>query len=733
MKKFVAPVFICICILALLMAGAASDRRAVSIPPLGPSSGAVAPVPDFGSVPLYFIPNRGQAGTPAAYYARASRYTLWLTKTGLVFDSSRPLGKPGSDARADGGSGRASRTTWDRDVSELIFPGANQRPLIEAIDVSEHHVNLFLGSDPSGWRTGLATSRAVLYKDLFKNTDLKVYGVEKEIEYDWIVKPGGEVADIRFEYRGVLGTSLEPDGSLRVRTRFGDLIHRKPEAYQTIAGRRQDVDVRFGSLGDNRYQFIAGDYDPSQALVIDPVVLVSSTYLGGAKRDVGHGLALDGAGNIYITGDTQSSNFPTKNALDPTLSGSGRDMIIAKMSASGKSLVYSTYLGGSDWDSGDSIVVDATGAAYIAGWTMSSNFPVQKAFDPTFNGNYDGVFLKLNPAGDALVFSSYLGAKNTKSSDSCNTILLDGQGNIYLTGTTDGPDFPVKAGYDMTWNGKTDTFIAKFAASGRSLIYSTYLGGAADDYVAGMAVDSQGAVAVPGWTASPNFPKKYSYQKTIKGERDVFVTKLNPGGTTLAYSTVFGGSDSDRPSDVKLDGSGNAFIVGSTESKDFPVLKAFDPSWNGGDGDGFLTKIGPTGKEFVFSTYLGGNGEDEAESVALDGQGNICVLSTVASSNMPVKNAYDNNLSGDEDAHLAKFAPSGKSLVFATYFGGSKEDSGSQLALDGAGNIYVLGATNSLDLSIKNAFDKTFNGEWDIYVAKLSEGSAAAARGRSSH
>ena len=704
-----------LCTLALISTGAAPGQEKPALGPAGPIANALVPNPDFGRVPLYVIPNGGQVDGRASYYARASRYTLWLTAEGLVFDASRD---------------RATDGRPDRDVSMLAFPGANPSAAIEARDASEHKVNVFLGTDPARWATGLATSRAVLYKDLFRSVDLKVYGVESEIEYDWIVRPGADIADVRFEYRGALGTTIEPDGSLRVRTRFGDLVHRAPAAYQIVDGKRIDVAACFLGSGGDRYGFSVGDYDKSFPLTIDPVVLVSSTYLGGKAGDSLDGIALDSSGNIYLTGDTKSSNYPVPNAMDDSLSGSGYDMVVTKMAASGKSLIYSTYLGGSDWDSGSSIAVDANGAAYIAGWTKSRDFPVFKAFDPSFNGNYDGVFLKLNPEGDALAFSSYLGASNPSASEGCNAVRIDGQGNIFITGNTEGPGFPVKAGYDMTYNGGGDVYVAKFAASGRSLVYSTFLGGTGQDYPSGMAVDAQGAVYVTGFTTSRDFPKKNSYKKTINGSNDAFVARLDPGGTALVYSTVFGGSDRDRPSDVQIDAKGYAYVTGVTESADFPVQNAFDTSYAGGEGDVFLTKIAPSGKPFVFSTYLGGSGEDEGESLSVDGQGRIYVAVSTASPNMPVKIAFDTTLGGEADAYIAKFAASGKSLDFATYFGGSGNDEAGQILLDGAGRVLFIGGTESRDLPVKSAFDKSYNGGWDGIVVRMAEAAGATAADR---
>ncbi len=719
MKK--ASLILCLCgILVLESAGPASSRPA-SQAALS-FRGTEVPVPDFGAIPLSFIPNGGQTAPEALFYARASRYTLWVTRTGLVFDSFRDRGpsrrrgvKPVTGIPGAG----------DRSVSELVFPGADPRSRVEALAGDGHRVRFLLGNDASRWTSGLETSQGVLYRELFAGIDLKVYGLEKEIEYDWIVNPGGRVRDIRFEYRGVGETRIEPDGSLRVRTAHGDLIHRRPIAYQTIDGRKRTVEVRFSPLGGNRYGFRAGAYDRRYALVIDPVVLVSATYLGGRGDDGLSGLALDQLGNIYITGDTRSPNFPVKNPIDGTLSGSGYDMIIVKMDPTAKRLIYSTYLGGSDWDSGSAIAVDATGAAYVGGWTKSLDFPVKNAFDPTFNGYYDGVFLKLNPAGDALVFSSYFGSRVPTADDGVGEISVDGKGYIYLAGSTDKTNLPVKAGYDMTYNGGVDGFIAKLSPSGRSLVYSTYYGGSGDDYPFWMSVDASGAAYTTGWTRSGDFPKKNAFQKVLKGGEDAFVLKLNPSGTSLGFSTLLGGSKGDTGFVVRSDAAGNVYVGGRTESPDFPVLKAFDATWNGGEQDGFLAKLAPTGKSLVFSTFLGGRGDDEIDDVILDGKGYIYLTCETDSRNMPVKNAYASVMKGSADGYLAKFYPNGKSLVFATFIGGSDYDDLGAIALSAAGTVVGLGYTRSVDYPVKNAFDKTYGAEGDGVVVRLSYSTGA--------
>jgi hypothetical protein len=319
----------------------------------------VAQSPRFGNIPLYFIPNKGQVQKNAKFYAKTPRYTLWMTNEGLMFDTIRKTSLNG-------------REELKRDVSRVIFPGANKNPQIVPVKITGYRVNYLLGNDPTQWKAGIPTSQAVLYKNLYKNIDLKIYGIQKKIEYDWIVRPGGNPADIRIEYDNVTGTRLDEKGNLLVKTGFGELMHKKPVAYQgtdvgagprACPGPRTNVNVTFKKISGNTYGFKVGEYDKNSVLIIDPVVMAYSTYLGGSSDEHAFALAVDSAGCAYVTGDTYSSNFPTKSAYQDTPVGGTYNVFVTKFSASGKSLVYSTYLGGGSNEAGEGIQVDASGRA----------------------------------------------------------------------------------------------------------------------------------------------------------------------------------------------------------------------------------------------------------------------------------------------------------------------------------------------------------------------------------
>jgi hypothetical protein len=660
------------------------------------SSDVLKMEPDFGNIPLYFIPNQGQVHKEALFYAKVSRYTLWLTKEELVFESTNEK--------------------FERDVSRLQFLNANKKNEVAACEPSEHRVSYFVGNDPSQWQADIPTSRAVLYKDLYENIDLKIYGVEKEIEYDWVVRPGGRAEDVCFAYKDVKGTEIDREGNLVIESKFGELKHRKPLSYQIIDGKKAEVGVRFKAMGKNEYGFVVKEYDPNYDLIIDPLVLVYSTYLGGCSKDYGINVAVDNSGAAYMVGYTYSYDFPTKNPFQKANHG-GYDVIVTKLSSSGKSLIYSTYLGGSQNDYGIGITVDNSGAAYVTGYTYSSNFPKKNAYQETKGGNYDAFVTKISPSGTSLIYSTYLGGSGP---DYGMDIAVDSSGAAYIIGHTHSSNFPKKNAYQGTKGGDYDAFVTKISPSGTSLEYSTYLGGFSEERGFSIAVDNSGAAYVTGYTESTNFPIKDAYQKAEAGSSDVFVTKLSPKGKSLIYSTYLGGLREEQGFRIAVDNSGAAYITGYTESTNFPIKNAYQSTLLG-LGDVFVTKVSSSGNSLVYSTYLGGSDDEWANGIAVDSSGAVYIISTTYSTDFPVKNAYQKNNRGKNDVAITELSSSGTSLLYSTYLGGSDFEFGYGLAADSSRAVYVTGDTYSTDFPTKNAFQKTFGrGYTDAFVTKFS-------------
>ncbi len=708
------------------------SQSKVKMPGEQSSSGTVVKRnPDFGNIPLYFIPNQGQVNEKARFYAKTSRYTLWMTKEGLVFDSIKSTGaiEVNEDTSNNHSKFKIQNSKlMNRDVSRLNFLDSNRNPEMAPIELTQQKVNYLKGNDPSQWKTNIQTSKAVIYKNLYKNIDLKVYGIEKQIEYDWIVRPGGDPQKIRFQYKNVKSTRIDERGNLLIETQLGELIHKRPVSYQEISmePKREnrvhvhvDVNVEFKKIDANTYGFDVGYYDKSCDLIIDPVVMAYSTFLGGSGDDYGYALAVDSSGSAYVTGETSSTDFPIDDAYQNSFGGGNDDAFVTKFSASGSSLVYSTYLGGSNNESGEGIQVDSAGKAYVTGYTHSTDFPIQNAYQSTHGGGDKDAFVTvLSSAGSSLTFSTYLGGSST---DIGYALALDSSGKIYVTGQTASTDFPTINAYTSSYRGGAyDAFVTKFSTSGSSLVYSTYLGGSGNDGGYGIASSGSNAYVV-GRTTSSNFPTQNAFQTTHGGgDYDAFVAKFSTSGTSLIYSTYLGGNQNDSGWGIAVDNSGSTYATGDTYSTDFPTQNAYQSSHAGGGKDAFVTKFSTTGTSLVYSTYLGGIEVDGAAHVAINSSGNAYVTGQTQSSDFPVKRAYQSSYNGNYDAFVSIFSTTGNSLSFSTFLGGGDQDTARAIAIDSSGNVYVAGFTESPDFPTENPYQDTLNGDMDAFVGKFS-------------
>jgi hypothetical protein len=654
------------------------SKSSTTIPAKGYLSPSMALSSDLGNIPLYFIPNKGQVDKSALYYVKTSRHELWITKEGIVFDCSR-----------------------------LVFPGANSNLEIIPLEKTDYKVNYFLGNDPSRWKKDIPGSKSILFEEIYKKIDLKVYGVEKQVEYDWIIRPEGNPDNIRFEYKDIVGTEINKDGDLVIQTEFGKLVHKKPFGYQQINGKRTEVKVSFKETEEHAYSFDIGPYDRNLELIIDPAVLAYSTYLGGSLNDYAAGIAVDDEGNAYVTGKTRSPNFPTKNPYERDQSI--EDAYVTKIAPSGRSLVYSTYLGGSDYDYALAIAIDKAGNAYVTGGTLSTNFPTKNPYQKD-QPERDVFVTKLSPQGNALIFSTYLGGSGM---DESNGIAVDKNRNVLVTGRTDSVDFPT-LNYVQRDQPGGDAFVTKIARGGNSLVYSTYLGGNYLDRAGSVAVDSEGNAYVVGYTESTNFPLKSPFQKDKPGP-DAFVTKLPPLGKTLVFSTYLGGNAFDTANGVAVDNLGYIYVTGATDSTNFPTKNPFQKDQPGRDA--FVTKLTPGGNDLVYSTYLGGSDYDFAWAIAVDALRSACIVGETKSQNFPLKNRIQSK-QPDFDAFVTKFSPAGNILIYSTYLGGDGPDYAYDVRMDRIGNVYVAGWTFSTNFPTVNPFQKD-QPDGDAFVTKI--------------
>ncbi len=682
----------------------------------------------YGRLPLSFVPNGGQTAAQVQYLSQGNGYTLFLTPTGSVLSLQQPVTPTASALKqpvgALGISAASTSTTGVALAMNLV--GSNPFASVVGQDPLPGTSNYFIGNDPSQWHTNVTNYSKVDYQNVYPGINLVYYGNQPQLEYDFVVAPGANPDDIRFNLQGVESITLDAKGNLVLHTALGDVQEHSPTLYQEVGGKQWTVSGQFVLLGTNEVGFQVGAYDKSLPLVIDPV-LTYSTYLGGSAADYGFGVAVDGSGNAYVTGYTLSTNFPTTTGVfQSSLSGS-EDAFVTKLNASGTGLLYSTYLGGNTTTYGQAIAVDGSGNAYIAGATNSSTFPTTSgAFQTSHasdSNNEDAFITKLNASGNALLYSTFLGGN---SLDDAYAIAIDGSGDAYVTGKTDSSNFPTttsafqKSGASM--------FVTKLNATGAALVYSTYLGGGFDDIGYGIAVDGLGNAYITGQTNSSSFPTTTGAFHTTYygGTDDAFVTKLNASGTALIYSTYLGGSNTDVGFGIALDGSGNAYVTGYTLSTNFPTTTGAFQTTSGGYYDTFVTKLNANGTALVYSNYLGGSATDIGQGIAVDGFGAAYITGYTYSTNFPTTSgAFQTSHasdSGHADAFVTKLNASGTALVYCTYMGGNSDDVGQSIVVDSSGNPYIAGYTSSTNFpTTAGAFKTSFGGgSYDTFVTKFS-------------
>src|SRR6267154_3700134 len=706
----------------------------------------------YGRLPLQFEANRGQTDKHVHFLSRGPGYSLYLTagETVLV------LAKPNPDARHD------ARAPIKSVALRMSLVGAARKPVVSGLDEQSGKANYFIGKDPAKWHTNVPTYAKVHYQNVYPGIDLLYYGNQRQLEYDFVVAPGADPKKIVLAFKGADKVQIDARGGLVLRAAGGDIRQHKPVVYQEIDGVRQEIEGGYVRKGAGRVGFKVAAYDTSRPLIIDPV-LAYSTYLGGTNAESPGevfvfaqavpgrfiGVAVDAAGNAYITGATKSLDFPTTSgAFQTTLSRDphfkfgpgGQDVFVTKLNSTGSGLVYSTYLGGMFSDHGSGIAVDADGNAYVTGTTASFDFPTTPlAFQRTGDANsaYNAFVTKLNPSGSALVYSTYLGGGFNQGFG----IAVDTGGNAYVTGEAHNV-FPTTPGAFKTSNIDfgTDAFVTKLNPIGSGLVYSTFLGGRSGNETGyGIAVDAGGNIYVTGVTSSINFPvTPGAFQTVSGGNDDAFVTKLNPAGggpADLVYSTYLGCSGFDNGLGIAVDNSSspNAYVTGYTDSSDFPTTTGAFQTIPGGGEDAFVTKLNPVGSgsaDLAYSTYLGGSGSDRGYKIAVDAQPNpnAYVTGITSSTDFPTAGALQTTSGGLSDAFVTRLNPTASGLVYSTYLGGTGGDQGLGIAVDGSCNAYVTGMTFSSDFpTTAGAFQPAFGGFSDAFVAKLVDDASPCA------
>jgi hypothetical protein len=665
-------------------------------------------MPNLSHLPLVFTENQGQWDQRVLFRVNAGGAVLWFTQDRVYYQFSKTFRKnqPAQDKPFPGQPDRFDNQPDS--VQYLIikasFLGAN--PNLEVIGEGQmdYKCNYFLGNDPTKWRTDVPNYSAIVLTDIYPGINLRFSDDGTgQVSYEFNVTLGADTTQIKVEYEGSEETLFDSDGSLIVRTKWGDMIGAMGPLYNGtgLVYPRLSFNANNNSDFDVYYKYPDQSNSPT-------ITLLYSTYLGGADNDEGRDIAIDGSGNAFVTGETWSSNFPTQNPHQ--MYQDGGDVFVTKLSSSGNSLIYSTYLGGGYEDCGFGIAVDGSGNAYVTGWTYSSDFPTQNPYQ-TDQGSYDAFVTKLSSSGNSLIYSTYLGGG---SIDGGHDIAVDESGNAYVIGYTRSSDFPTQNPY-QTAQGGYDAFVTKLSSSGNSLIYSTYLGGGDFDWGGRIAVDGSGNAYVTGQTGSSDFPTQNPYQ-TYQGGYDAFVAKLSSSGDSLIYSTYLGGGDYEGGFSIAVDGSGNAYVTGGTGSSDFPTQNPYQTYQSGYDA--FVTKLSSSGNSLIYSTYLGGAGYDGGSSIALDGSGNAYIAGNTHSSNFPTQNPYQ-MYQDSCDIFVTKLSSYGDSLIYSTYLGGEDNDWIGSIFVDGSDNAYVTGYTYSSNFPTQNPY-QTNQGGSDVFVTKMA-------------
>jgi Bacterial Ig-like domain (group 3)/Beta-propeller repeat len=691
----------------------------------------------YGQLPLSFEANQGQTAAQVQFFTHTGGGTLFLTSNSAVLSLTTPDNSWRQDSDlADPANGKISiaqpQNTGTTGVAlALNLVGANPNASVFGLDKLPGISNYFIGNDPSQWHTNIPNYSKVEYQNVYPGINLVYYGNQQQLEYDYQLAPGADPSSIRFVVQGADGLSIDDKGNLVLHAATGDVLEHAPVIYQQVDGIQQSVSGRFVLLGNNEVGFQVGSYDATLPLVIDPV-LSYSTYLGGSGIDAGQGIAVDGSGNAYVTGVTNSTNFPTTSGVQTTLGSTNGNAFVTELNASGTAVLYSTYIGGTGTAQGEAIAVDGSGNAYITGGSYDANFPTTAgAFQPSFGGGSTDAFVtQLNSTGTTLVYSTYLGGSGN---DLGSGIALDTSGNAFVTGFAASTNFPTTTNAFETsldgGSGTIDAFVAKVNATGTALVYSTYLGGSDNGSTQGqaIAVDGLGNAYVTGYTGSASFPTttgaiQTDLQTSSNGTGDAFVTELNTSGTALVYSTFLGVGASGRG--IAVDASGDAFITGGYFESLPTTPGAFQSTGLGGNTwHAFVAEVNGSGTDLVYCAELGGGGQDFGYSIAIDDFGDAYITGSTYSTNFPTtSDAFQNSLSGNNNAFVTELNVGGTGLIYSTYLGNSNS-AANGIALDGLGNAYITGFSSSANFpTTSGAFQTSFGGNYDAFVAEFNFG-----------
>ena len=631
---------------------------------IGTPAGFAAVQPD-----AYFEPNRGQADASIAFVARGPGYAVLLHQDGRA-----AYRFPGSNA--------------DQPPLEIKFAGGpagaeGEQPLAS--------VTNYYGGPGDAWLPDIPHFQRARFRGIYPGIDLVWRAQGADLEYEFLARAGADPGSIRIQFSGADRVSVDAQGNLTLETPFGKIQHRRPMAWQEIAGRRQDVAIALHLDGSTAH-FELGAYDRRRPLRIDPV-LAYSTYVGGAGDDAGYAIAVDSSGGVYMTGTTASIGFPA--------AGSGvncnGDAFVMKFDESG-TLLYNTVLASNGNTSGQAIAVDLAGNAYVAGTTEASNFPATKgAWQTVFGGVADAFAAKLDATGK-VIYASYIGGAGQETGTG---IAIDAAGNAYVSGYTSS-SFPTtsNAAQKLYGGGFSDAFLVKVNSAGSAPLYSTLLGGTGNDLAEAVAVDAMGHACIAGYTDSANLAVQAPLQPLPGGEGDALIACLSIDGSAWTMISYLGGSNLDEAYALEIDPSGDLYVAGTTFSPDFPVTAGVLQTVNAGGYDAFVAKLSPGGASLTYATYLGGNGSDAALALAVGSAGDVWIGGYTLSTNFPLAGAWQSVAAGSFDGFIAHLSSDAGTLLTSSYLGGTGDDRVMGIAVDRMGLVFATGATLSTDFPV---------------------------------
>ncbi len=658
------------------------------------------------------------------------------------------------------------RAATDTAVLRLQLVGANPRARGVGLDRLPGATNYLIGRDSRRWHTGIATYGRVAYKDVYPGIDLVYYGNGGQLEYDYVVAPGADPQHIRLGIGGARHIGLDRSGNLVAQASGGVVRLLRPVVYQQTGAARRAVSGGYALLGHGRVGLRIGTYDHRRPLIVDPV-LGYATYLGGGNDDYANGIAVDGQGNTYVVGVTGSADFTATTGASQTVEMGTDNAFVTELSVMG-TVIYQTYLGGGGDAgnaiavdaAGDAYLTGATASADFP--TTTNAFSRTSASGAA--GTNDAFVAELNPTGSGLIYSTYLGGGND---DFGQGIARDGAGNVYVAGQTTSVDFPITNALQTannTTGGAGTVFVAEISptlSGAASLRYSTYLGGTGSDTANGLAVDAAGDAYLTGLTSSSDFTTTAgAFQRAFGGGGpgtqggDAFLTEIAPNDSRLVYSTYLGGGDDDQGDAVAIDAAGDAYVTGLTYSSDFPTTpNAFQRTLNLGEtgtmsntgpitpSDAFVSEINPAlsgASSLLYSSYLGGGSDEEGHGIAVDSLGEVYVAGQTASTDFPTQNPIQaaNSVSSTGsasttagmtptvdtyDAFVTKFLPNFAGLDYSTYLGGNGDDGAYAIAISGTKSAYVDGFTDSTTFPVSDTVGTANHGNEDAFALRIDE------------